>query len=137
MSTDAKPRVLFPVYRELMSQPDRRGWLRDLAGERFESLSAGVEPQGLNPRAVATMREVGIDISAQRSQNITEFLADPPDLVVTVCDHAAESCPTFPGATQIVHWPFLIPRTRRAPTRRSPRNSLKCATRFERASTTG
>jgi len=85
------------------------GWLRELAGERFECLSAGTNPQGVNPRAVAAMKARGVDISAQDSQHIDAFLAAPPDLVVTVCDHAAESCPTFPGTTAIVHWPFDDP----------------------------
>jgi arsenate reductase (thioredoxin) len=85
------------------------GWLRQLAGERFEALSAGIEAHGLNPGAVRTMGEVGVDITAQRSETVDGFLEDPPDLVVTVCEHAAELCPEFPETTEVLHWPFPDP----------------------------
>lgn len=85
------------------------GWLRHLAGERFVALSAGVEALGLNPGAVSAMREAGVDISAQRSQTIDGFLGDPPDLVVMVCDKAADLCPAFPETTEVQHWPFPDP----------------------------
>ena len=84
------------------------GWLRNLAGGRYESLSAGTEAHGLNPGAVAVMAERGVDISAQRSKTVTEFLDDPPEVVITVCDRAAENCPTLPGA-RVVAWTFPDP----------------------------
>lgn len=87
------------------------GWLRHLAGDRFEALSAGTEPHGLNPRAVATMAELGLDIASQRSEHLDAHLppaAAPLDLVIAVCDHAAESCPTLPGVA-ILRWPFPDP----------------------------
>jgi len=104
-----RPRVLFLCTGNSCRSQMAEGWLRELAGDRFEVLSAGTAPQGLNPRAVETMAEAGVDISGQTSDAIGEFLADPPELVVTVCRHAAENCPTFPGATNIVHWPFADP----------------------------
>lgn len=85
------------------------GWLRELAGERFESLSAGTRPQKLNPGAVRAMDEVGIDIHGQRSQHIDDFLEDPPEVLISVCDGAAEACPEFPGVTTRLHWPFPDP----------------------------
>ncbi|MFT5050548.1 MAG: arsenate reductase [Chlamydiales bacterium] len=109
MSSSEKRRVLFLCTGNSCRSQMAEGWLRALAGERFECLSAGTAPQGINPRAVAAMEACGIDISGQVSQHIDEFLAAPPDLVVTVCDHAAESCPTFPGTTDVVHWPFPDP----------------------------
>ncbi len=104
-----RPRVLFLCTGNSCRSQIAEGWLRHLAGDRFEALSAGVAPQGLNPGAVATMAEVGIDISGQTSDDLAAYLAHPPELVVTVCDHAAERCPLLPGATRVVHWPFVDP----------------------------
>jgi len=89
------------------------GWLRHLAGDSHESLSAGTRPEGLNPKAVAAMAEVGVDISRQTSEALEVFLAAPPDLVITVCDRAAESCPDLPGATQVLRWSFPDPASAR------------------------
>lgn len=85
------------------------GFWRHLGGDRWEVFSAGVDPKGVNPVAVAVMAEAGVDISAQRSKNVTEFHGQPFDLVVTVCDNAAAACPSFPGAKCRVHWPFEDP----------------------------
>ena len=84
------------------------GWARHLRGDAFEAHSAGLEARGLDPRAVAVMAEAGVDISGQRSQRLDETgLAF--DLVVTVCDHAAENCPLFPGSAQVLHRGFDDP----------------------------
>ena len=85
------------------------GWTRHLKRGQIEAFSAGIETHGLNPHAVAVMAEVGVDISSQRSQHIDEFSAIELDVVVTVCDHAAESCPIFPGATRVIHRAFADP----------------------------
>ncbi|MBP7937642.1 MAG: arsenate reductase ArsC [Phycisphaerae bacterium] len=85
------------------------GFWRRLGGDRWEVFSAGVDPKGVNPVAVQVMAEAGVDISAQRSKNVTEFHGQPFDLVVTVCDNAAAACPSFPGAKCRVHWPFEDP----------------------------
>ena len=85
------------------------GFLRHLAGDRFEVLSAGIQPKGLNPLAVRAMREVGIDISGQRSKDVSEFLGQNFSYVITVCDRAKESCPLFPSPAQRLHWSLNDP----------------------------
>ncbi|GAB4328606.1 MAG: arsenate reductase ArsC [Candidatus Zixiibacteriota bacterium] len=85
------------------------GWARHLRSEVIEPYSAGVDPHGLNPLAVRAMAEAGVDISAQTSRHIDEFANTDLDWVVTVCDHARESCPVFPGSTKVVHVGFDDP----------------------------
>lgn len=85
------------------------GWLRHLGADRFEAYSAGTHPVGLNPGAVDVMREVGVDISGQRSKHLSELTDQPFDAVITVCDRAKESCPVFPGRSQVLHWSFDDP----------------------------
>lgn len=85
------------------------GWVRHLKRDRIEAHSAGVEPHGLNPRAVQVMAEAGIDISQQRSQHIDEFRDTPLDWVISVCDHARETCPALPGRTRQMHVGFDDP----------------------------
>ena len=76
----------------------------------WESFSAGSRPSGyVHPMAIEAMREVGTDISTNRSKSVNEFDGQPFDLVVTVCDNAREACPIFPGAKQTLHWPFFDP----------------------------
>ena len=85
------------------------GWLRHLGKDRFEAASAGTHPVGLNPGAVEVMREVGIEISGQRSKHLEEFSDQRFDAVITVCDRAKESCPLFPSSGTILHWSFDDP----------------------------
>jgi arsenate reductase len=85
------------------------GLLRDMAGDRYEVFSAGSKPSVVNPLAVEAMKEVGIDISGQRSKHLNEYLGQPFDYVITVCDEAAETCPLFPGKAQRIHWNFPDP----------------------------
>lgn len=85
------------------------GLLRDLAGDRFEVFSAGAKPSVVNPAAIEVMRERGIDISEHRSKSLNEYLSQPFDYVITVCDNAAEACPVFPGPAQRIHWGFPDP----------------------------
>ena len=80
------------------------GFLRHLAGDRFESLSAGTRPTTLNPLAVRAMAEVGVDISGQRSKGPDTIEGLPVDIVVTVCDRARGNCPVYPDATAQIHW---------------------------------
>jgi arsenate reductase len=85
------------------------GYLRHVAGDKYEALSAGVEPKGLNPLAVEAMREIGIDISMQQSKNAGVFLGTHISYVITVCDNARERCPIFPGSGKVLHWGFEDP----------------------------
>ena len=89
--------------------PMAEGLLRHLAGERVEVFSAGSKPSQVNPYAVRAMAARGIDISGQRSKHLGEFLNQPFDYVITVCDQAAETCPIFPGKAQRIHWSFADP----------------------------
>ena len=85
------------------------GLLRHLGGTRYEVFSAGTKPAGVNPLAIEAMREVGIDISTQRSKSVAEFAGQEFAAVITVCDNAAEECPIFPGAPQRAHWSLPDP----------------------------
>lgn len=85
------------------------GLLRELAAGRFNMFSAGTRPSTVNPLAVQTMRERGIDISHHRSKHLNEFISQPFDYVITVCDDAAEACPVFPGRARRLHWGFPDP----------------------------
>ncbi len=85
------------------------GWARHLLGHAIEAHSAGVDPHGMNPRAVQVMAEAGVDISGQKSQHIADFQDTRLDWVVTVCDHAHESCPVLPGHTRVLHHSFDDP----------------------------
>jgi len=85
------------------------GLLRHLGGTRFEVFSAGTRPVGVNVLAIEVMREVGIDISKQRSKSVGEFAGQEFATVITVCDNAAEECPIFPGAPRRVHWSLPDP----------------------------
>lgn len=104
-----KRRVLFLCTGNSCRSQMAEGWLRSLAGDRFEVESAGTDPVGLNPGAVAVMREVGVDIAGQRSKSLARFLDQRFDHVISVCDRARESCPTLPGAATLLHWSFDDP----------------------------
>ena len=85
------------------------GWARHLKGDQIEAYSAGIETHGLNPDAVRVMAEAGVDISGQRSKHVVELRSVEFDYVVTVCDHAHESCPVFPGKAKVIHVGFDDP----------------------------
>jgi len=85
------------------------GLLRHDAGERFEVFSAGTRPGRVRPEAIAAMAEIGIDMSSHRSKSVDEFTEQPFDYVLTVCDHARESCPVFPGHAMAFHHSFEDP----------------------------
>jgi len=87
------------------------GYLRALGGDRFDVVSAGTIPGVLNPFAVQAMAEDGVDISLQQAKAVDAFVHEAFDLVITVCDDAAESCPTFPNARARKHWSFPDPST--------------------------
>ena len=80
------------------------GLLRSLAGDRFEVFSAGTIASFVRPQAIAVMNELEIDISRHRSKSVDEFVTDRFDFVITVCDHANQHCPIFPGPVNRIHW---------------------------------
>lgn len=106
-------RVLFLCTGNSCRSQMAEGLLRELHGDRFEALSAGSNPAGyVHQGAVSAMNQLGIDISRQVSKSITEFLppeGTPPDVIISVCSGAEKDCPTFPGATKRLHWPFDDP----------------------------
>ena len=85
------------------------GWARALGGDWLAVKSAGIEAHGKNPRAIAVMREAGIDISDQESTRLTDDMLQWSDRVVTVCGHADEHCPVLPPGTRKEHWPLSDP----------------------------
>jgi arsenate reductase (thioredoxin) len=85
------------------------GLLRRMAGDRFESHSAGTEATHVRPLAIRAMDEIGVDISGQESKTLDRYLEEPFDYVITVCDDANEACPFFPGASNRLHWSFEDP----------------------------
>lgn len=109
----AKTRILFLCTGNSCRSQMAEGLLRQLAGDRYEALSAGSQPAGfVHPMAIEAMREVGVALSAARSKSIREFLppqSDPPDVVISVCSSAEKECPAFPGEVQRLHWPFDDP----------------------------
>ena len=113
-TADVKPlRVLFLCTHNSSRSQMAEGLLRARSGNRFQVFSAGTHPRRVHPLAIQAMAEQGIDISeaaGHRAKGIEEFADQPPmDLVVTVCDEAAEECPYFPNARQQEHWGFPDP----------------------------
>jgi len=104
-----KQRVLILCTGNSARSQMGEGLLRQMAGDRFEVASAGVAPSQVRPEAIEVMKEIGIDISAQRSKSVDKFTDQEFDYVITVCDNANEQCPVFPGKTKRLHWSFEDP----------------------------
>ena len=104
-----KKRVLILCTGNSARSQMAEGLLRDLGGDRFEVESAGTIASFVRPQAIAAMKEIGIDISGHRSKSVEEFINQPFDHVITVCDNANESCPVFSGTTERIHWSFDDP----------------------------
>lgn len=102
-------RVLFLCTGNSCRSQMAEGWARALRGDALDAYSAGIEKHGLNPRAVRVMAEAGVDISGHRSQTVDELPVQAFDYVVTVCGHANEHCPLFPGKASVVHVGFDDP----------------------------
>ena len=85
------------------------GWARELKSDVIDARSAGTDPGELNPMAVKAMAEAGVNISGQRSKHVDDLEDIDFDWVVTLCDHAHDNCPIFPGATRVVHTGFDDP----------------------------
>jgi len=104
-----KTRVLFLCTGNSCRSHMAEGWARYLKGDVIEPYSAGIETHGLNLRAVEVMAEAGVDISGQKSHNVADFADIQFDYVVTVCGHANENCPWFPGSAKVIHAGFDDP----------------------------
>ncbi len=107
--TKHRIKILFLCTGNSCRSQMAEGWAKHLLGDRIEAFSAGIETHGLNPIAVKVMAEAGVDISGQKSQNVTEFQDVDFDFVITVCGHADENCPMFPGKTKVIHKGFDDP----------------------------
>lgn len=104
-----KMKVLFLCTGNACRSQMAEGWARQLVSNAVEPYSAGIEKHGLNPHAVKVMREVGVDISGQRSKTLDDLADVDFDYVVTVCSHAHETCPTFPRDAKVIHVGFDDP----------------------------
>jgi len=104
-----KMKVLFLCTGNSCRSQMAEGWTRALKSHLIEPYSAGIETHGLNPHAVKVMAEAGVDISGHRSKHLDELKDLEFDYVVTVCDHAAEHCPLFPGKAKMLHCGFDDP----------------------------
>ncbi|RMD84104.1 MAG: arsenate reductase ArsC [Lentisphaerae bacterium] len=107
--TCKKLKVLFLCTGNSCRSQMAEGWTRHLKGDVIEAYSAGIETHGLNPNAVKVMAEAGVDISGHRSKHIDEFRDVDLDYVITVCGHAHETCPLFPGNCEVIHVGFDDP----------------------------
>ena len=104
-------KVLFLCTGNSCRSQMAEGWVRALKNDLIEPYSAGIEAHGLNPRAIRVMAEAGVDISGHRSTQVGDVMHIDFDYVVTVCGHAHENCPIFPGKARIVHAGFDDPPT--------------------------
>jgi arsenate reductase (thioredoxin) len=104
-----RERVLFLCTHNSARSQMAEGFLRELAGDRFEVESAGTEQTRVNPLAIRAMQEVGVDLGGHRSKTLEQFLDQPWDYVITVCDSANERCPIFSGSARRLHWSFEDP----------------------------
>ena len=104
-----KQKVLFLCTGNSCRSQIGEGLLRHLAGDKFDVYSAGVEPSRLHPMSILVMNEIQIDISNQTSDDVNDYLDAGIDIVISVCDHAAQTCPTFPGNVQRILWSIKDP----------------------------
>ena len=105
-------RILYVCVQNSARSQIAEAWTRRLCGNEVEAASAGLEPGSLNPLAVEAMREVGVDISMNRTQSVFDLFRSGKlfNYVITVCDEtSAERCPIFPGFTTRLHWSFADP----------------------------
>jgi arsenate reductase len=105
----SRHRVLFLCTHNSARSQMAEAILRALGGERYEAASAGTEVTRVHPLAAAEMARRGIDTRGQRSKHLDELRGERFDIVITVCDQAAESCPVFPGSPELLHWSLPDP----------------------------
>ena len=104
-----KKKVLFVCTHNSARSQMAEGLLNSLCGNKYQAFSAGTEPSVVNLYAIQVMSEIGIDISKHRSKSVNEFMEQKFDYVITVCDHAHETCPFFPGGMKRLHRSFEDP----------------------------
>jgi arsenate reductase len=104
-----KLKILFLCTGNSCRSQMAEGFTRHLKNEDIEVYSAGTDPQGIDPRAIKAMAEIGIDISTQSSTSIDEIKGVEIDYVITLCDNAQKTCPTFPAKTSVIHVGFEDP----------------------------
>ena len=104
-----KLKILFLCTGNSCRSQMAEGWANYLKSDTITAFSAGVKKEEVDPRAVKVMAEAGVDISGQRSKNVDEFIDRDIDYVITLCDHAFETCPFFPGGAKKVHAGFDDP----------------------------
>lgn len=120
-----KTRVLFLCTGNSCRSQMAEGWTRYLHGDVIEPHSAGTEIHGMNENAISVMAEAGVDISSHHSKNIEEVRDIAFDVIITVCDHANENCPFFPGEAKRIHAGFDDP-PRLAESTDDPEKKLDC-----------
>jgi len=104
-----KLKILFLCTGNSCRSQMAEGFARALKADAIDAYSAGTDPHGMNPRAMQVMKEAGADISSHYSKHVSTLAHIPFDYVITVCDHAHETCPLFPGKTKVVHVGFEDP----------------------------
>jgi arsenate reductase (thioredoxin) len=104
-----KTRILFLCTGNSCRSQMAEGWGKHLGSDVAECESAGIEAHGKNPRAIAVMREAGVDIDDQESTRVSDEMIRQADIVVTVCGHADEHCPVLPPGVKKIHWPLSDP----------------------------
>jgi arsenate reductase len=109
MHETKKLKILFLCTGNSCRSQMAEGWAKHLKSDLIEAYSAGIETHGLNPNAVKVMAEAGVDITGHKSENVNDLLHIQFDYVVTVCGHANENCPYFPGKAKVVHVGFDDP----------------------------
>ena len=110
MAKVTKQRVLILCTGNSARSQLAEGWLRALGGERFAVFSAGTDPKpAVHPLAIQVMSDAGIDLTVHRPKDVRRFLDQSFDCIITVCDNARDTCPTFPGAQRQLHWSLPDP----------------------------
>jgi len=104
-----KKNVLFLCTGNSVRSQMAEGFLRALGGDRFEVISAGTDPVGVNPRSIEIMKEAGIDISAQSSDRLERQMIEEADYLITLCGDARDNCPVVPPEVESRHWPLEDP----------------------------
>ncbi|MGN6185549.1 MAG: arsenate reductase ArsC [Thermoanaerobaculia bacterium] len=105
-----KKRILFLCTGNAARSQMAEGLMRAYHGDEWDVFSAGSRPAGwVHPLAIRALAEIGIDATGQTSKSAEQFINQPFDIVVTVCDSAAKDCPNWPGAKRIEHWPIVDP----------------------------